>query len=121
MASMTEQFVTFEKDNEHITNLKNIGFHAGFSLALGFEPMMMKRLDIPQLKWMLYLPEPTYQALDRQVVETSTNLPTVYPIRSAVKHQGMHTGIMHRTFNYLFYVGLDVIFNQLIAGQFKYT
>ena len=51
--------------NKHLKVLKSTDFHAGYSIGFGFEPIMMKRLGLPMLKWMIYLPEPMFSAATR--------------------------------------------------------
>ena len=47
VGSMEKTFINFKKENKHTDMIRKGGFHAGFSLGLGFEPIIMKRFDIP--------------------------------------------------------------------------
>ena len=42
-----DEMIDYKTENEHVKILKKVGFHAGYSLGFGFEPILMKRFDLP--------------------------------------------------------------------------
>ena len=64
-------FIDYTEENNHLTELKKVGFHAGYSIFFGFESVLVKRFDLPMLKWGAYLPEPVLTATTLQPYDTS--------------------------------------------------
>lgn len=76
---ITRKFINNLEENEHTVALKKVGFHAGYSVGVGFENILMKKFELPLVKWFLYLPDPMFTAFNRLVYDTSTSLPLIYP------------------------------------------
>ena len=69
---------------------------------------------------MIFLPEPVFTALTKQPYDSSSNLPLMFPIRSMLKYQGFHEGIVHRTFSYVATSIMEVLFNEFLFGAYRY-
>ena len=62
---LTEMFINYKEEGKHLSVLKQTNFHAGYTIGVGFEQIILARLGLPSLRWLIYLPEPMASAWTR--------------------------------------------------------
>ena len=82
--NIIQEFVNYKSKSNKLKELEKTKYDAGYSMGFNFDNIVIKRMNLAQLKWFMYMPEPLNTAVNHLPYDTSSDLPLYYPDRSAL-------------------------------------